>query len=99
MSHNQYRLITMDKRHKGCEVFSHYVDFRAPVVWQVTAPVIRAHDFQTRRVWCWENFGPGLELDYTSYGVDTKWAWWRDDSHMNLYFAGASLSAYLLTWH
>ena len=97
MSHTQYSIVKMDKRHKGFGVFTHYVDF-----WKTKShlrnPSVMMQDFNTRRVWCWENFGPGLELDYTTWGTDASWAWWRDTSHMQLYFADASLSAYLLYW-
>jgi hypothetical protein len=97
MSHNQYQIVTLDKRHKAHGLFSHYVDFWSPKDWRIGASE-QVADFNTRRAWCWENFGPGLEVDYTTWGTDASWAWWRDTQHLNLYLAEASLSAYLLYW-
>lgn len=101
MSHNQYKIVKLDKRHKAHGLFSYCVDFHSPASWKIGLGTTSAFvdDFVTRRIWCWDNFGPGCEIDYTTWGTDPKWAWWRDTQHMKLYLSDASLSAYLLIWH
>jgi hypothetical protein len=94
---NQYKIVKLDKRHKGYNLFSYYVDFFQPLDWKVNG-IDKIDDFVERRIWFWENFGPANELDYSTYGTDTKWAWWRDAQHLNLYLNDEGMSAYLLHW-
>jgi len=95
---NQYKIIKLDKRHKGYRVFSHQVDFMSPT-WRpnsVVAGLQRHEDFNEVRGWCWEVYGPSEELDYMSVRALRPWAWWRDQHHLSIYFTETAVSAYIL---
>lgn len=94
-TYNKYKIVKLDGRHKGVGTFDYYVDFYHGInSFSISDQV---EDFKIRRVWCWDSFGPGQELDYT-FGTDCKWAWWREAYTMRLYFTESALSAYVLQW-
>ena len=96
MNYNKYHTVKLDKRHKGVGQFAYYVDFyRGHNSISITDNI---QDFLTRRVWSWDSFGPAQEIDYT-FGSGAKWAWWRDEHTLRLYFTEATFSAYVLQWH
>ncbi len=91
----KYKIVKLDGRHKGAGLFDYYVEFSTGAV-----PVEqRRDDFVSVRNWCWESWGPAEELDFTKWGTDPRWAWWRDEYRANIYLNEAELTAYLLKWN
>ena len=92
---HKYKIVKLDGRHKGHGLFDYFVDFQ-------TASSIprdtRRADFVEMRNWCWEVWGPAQELDFTGWGTEPSWAWWRDGDRASLYFGEQELSVYLLKW-
>ena len=92
---HKYRIVTLDKRHKGYGKFSHFVDFMDPSVH--VGHLVQVSDFVKTRNWCWEVWGPAQEIDFTPFSSESKWAWWRDELYMKLYFnTPAETSTYVL---
>jgi hypothetical protein len=84
-------LIKLDKRHSGGHRFRY------------SAVYTRADykEFCAQRQWCWETWGPSVELEFYDR-VETRnaqWAWVNDQFKMRICLAGEKeASHYLLRW-
>lgn len=92
-----YTIQKLDRRHTGVEVFAYWI---SPINCK-SVP-----EFVAWREWCWENFGPGMELysltAWRQYNFDHskyRWGWLTDYSKLRLYFKDdAALTAFTLRW-
>lgn len=92
---HKYKIIKLDRRHKGNGVFDYFIDFLAARQLPIDK---RNEDFVTIRNWCWESWGPSQELDWVGWDTGTRWAWWREPGRASIYFNEPELAAYLLQW-
>lgn len=96
------KLIKLDKRHTGFGQYEYYLD--------VESWVGRVQILHHWREWCWEHFGPGIELrfavdpnaEFKALPVELprKWAWQTEFGKFRLYFQNhAFASAFLFHWN
>jgi hypothetical protein len=92
--------VTLDKRHTGYGKFKYYVEADGPA-----APVI----LHRWREWCWEAFGPGIELRFgiqdlgmakiMGITMPDRWAWQTEFGNYKLYFKDdETMSGFLFQW-
>jgi hypothetical protein len=95
------KITELDKRHTGNEKYKYFVE-----------PTLRLGNmqlFHTWRSWCWNSFGPGIELRFAiderahlsviPIELPTTWAWQTEFGHTRLYFKDdATLSALIFQW-
>ena len=103
-----YQLIKLDKRFNGYAWFKYALDSDAIVArWYAMAPPPQwAHtktvNFQALRIWCWDQWGPSMELDLVTreMGSKIKWAWeTNNDGRRRIYVKGdEELSHIILAW-
>jgi len=68
-----FKLVTLDGRHLGHQLFKYSVKLRYNIDSE--------EDFIKIREWCWNTFGPSMELDlwmdirYSQSKGDPKWSW------------------------
>lgn len=92
-----------DKRHTGHGRFAYYVDIQRDN-WQENTSV--KEKFFELRLWCWETWGPGRELDHfaatdkeTPIDQNNKWSWINDQYRCRLYLGSLEEAAYFtLKW-
>jgi hypothetical protein len=84
----------LDRRFKAFPAFDYFVEIRQ---WPKT------NNYLLLREWCWENYGPGCDVDMrTAYNVPEeaekyKWTW--QDDELRLFFKdGPELAHLQLTW-
>ena len=98
---NQMKVTTLDKRHTGYGKFKYYVDTHSG-----PANSVILHRW---REWCWEVFGPGIELRFAIaentmaniMGIElpSRWAWQTEFGNFKLYFKDdETMSAFLFQW-
>ena len=98
----KFKVITLDARYSGYGKFKYAVDF-----W-VYAGVMQGVEFINCRAWCWDTYGPGIEVDHTEwFGFanynQPRWGWKFNpktarQKDMKLYLQDdAMLSHFLLT--
>lgn len=96
------KVTTLDKRHTGYGKFKYSVDANGPG----SAAVVILHRW---RGWCWEVFGPGIELRFAVaengmaniMGIELpeRWAWQTEFGNHKLYFKDdETMSAFLFQW-
>mgnify|MGYP003350384398 FL=1 len=82
----------LDRRHTGYNVMKYYIEVNR---FEVHGKDERTRFFKDYRAWCWDQFGPGCELDYVAitlgttsivtpeekiFGLPTREMWaWRTD--------------------
>ena len=95
------KTVTLDKRHTGYGKFKYLVEVRSGV-----ANSVILHRW---REWCWEAFGPGIELRFAIDGnnmanimgikIPDRWAWQTEFGNFKLYFKDdETLSGFLFQW-
>lgn len=95
------KLTKLDRRHTGYQLFAYYVNVEVPV-----GSVQILHHW---RKWCWESFGPGIELRYAvdpsaefkvlPIELPRRWAWQTEFGNKRLYFqTEAEASAFIFQW-
>lgn len=95
------RITKLDRRHTGYGKYAHMIE--------VDSVIASVQIFHTWRSWCWQTFGPGIELRYAMdprsvslvlpIELPTKWAWQTEFGHIRLYFQDeATTSMFLLQW-
>jgi hypothetical protein len=100
---NQMKVTTLDKRHTGYGKFKYSVDCFSG---HKSATVVILHRW---REWCWEVFGPGIELRFAVdsngmaevMGIDlpNRWAWQTEFGNHKLYFKDdETMSSFLFQW-
>jgi len=94
----RFRVSKLDKRHNGNHLFSHYTNFGN--VYSTETKLA----FVEMRNWCWESWGPGMEIDYAcalgsnQYQV-CRWAWQTDHGNCRIYFSSQKeLNWFILKW-
>jgi len=95
---NKLKIHKLDRRHKGCLRFSHYITYSYGYL--LNDKLL----FYKLREWCWNNFGPGLERDAFIELVDSMdekpvWAWHVYDDTKRIYFVSEKeFSWFMLKW-
>ena len=88
----KFKVTKLDARHTGYTKFKYYVS-----TIRVVSNDVAHSNFNTKRAWCWTQFGPSAERDWVE--GDTVWAWDTEFQHLRLYFkSDAELSMFLLRW-
>lgn len=85
------RLTKLDNRHTGHNNFQYLIDFTYN----------DQQRFADQRAWCWETWGPSVELPFYNKvrPVNTHWAWAHNNYAVRLYLGGQhEASHYLLRW-
>lgn len=86
------KLKKLDKRYKGHEHFKYLATF-----WHKDK-----EKFCEVRNWCWQQWGPGCEIDFHHSVVNrsSSWSWLIDEYRMNIYIAtDKEYQWFLLKWH
>ena len=86
------RIRKLDKRNKGYGQFKYMAIFGS---------FREKEKFFQIRNWCWEQWGPGCEIDFHSSTTSRSdaWAWLVDDFRMNIYIAtDKEYQWFLLRW-
>ena len=97
-----YRLVKLDQRMAGHDIFTHKVVF-SNIVFRKYEQAEKIM-FEQRN-WCWESFGPSMELDilyllkrrsllYGNYDLD--WAWEHTGTRIAIYLKDSALTAWQL---
>jgi hypothetical protein len=86
------KLKKLDKRHKGHGQFKYMASFTQR----------EKEKFCQVRNWCWQQWGPGCEIDFypnvTSRSYE--WSWVSEQYRMNIYIAtDKEYQWFLLKWH
>jgi hypothetical protein len=95
------KLIKLDNRHTGVGLYEYFVE--------VPTSVGRVQILHCWREWCWESFGPGIELRFAvdpraefkvlPIQIPRSWAWQTEFGKFRLYFKDhAVASAFLFQW-
>jgi len=94
----KFNITRLDRRHKGCHLFTHYV---TPMY---SSQLSDKLEFFQWRNWCWATWGPGMEREYAiKFGSNQyevgRWAWHTGDGAKRLYFKSQQeLNWFVLTW-
>jgi hypothetical protein len=103
----QYKLVKLDKRHRGNEVFTHRVKIVPVYDYKVSDDAVsREMMFCEARLWLWEQFGSSCEIwfynrssnqDYGKH-CNRDWSWERSDEDLRLYLSDKAASSFSLVW-
>lgn len=103
-----YKLVKLDKRFNGYAWFRYALDSNVIMGnWYTMAPPpqwasTKNANFQALRVWCWDQWGPSMELSLLTLNNDSdiKWSWEIDnDGRRRIYLKGdEELSHVMLVW-
>jgi len=94
----KFKTTKLDKRHNGNHLFSHYVTFPNISTFQSKLQFIEL------RNWCWESWGPGMEIDYacalgSNQYQTCRWAWMTEYGKARLYFSTTKeYNWFILKW-
>jgi hypothetical protein len=95
------RIIKLDRRHTGYSKFSYFVE---PVFNVRYGKDEGLEDFLAWRTWCWQVWGPGMELRFAMENrvrplPDVVWAWQTEFRNTKLFFkTEAEASAFVFQW-
>ena len=78
-----FKITKLDKRMNGYGMYSHKIEF-------LYDRYQALQDLQDIRVWMWENYGPGCELEI-SRKKDARWAWDTENGNRRIYVNDDSL--------
>ena len=97
----KWKITKLDRRHNGYTIMKYMVEIDHRSTPIGTSKDDRVQWFKDMRVWLWENYGPGCELDYmtiklgtssdktesSDFGIPTveRWAWQTSFGHMRIY--------------
>ena len=96
------KITQLDRRHTGYGRFSHSIE---PVCNVRYGQDELLEDFLVWRAWCWQVWGPGMELRFavenrTNPLPDVAWAWQTEFHNTKLYFRSLTeASAFVLQWN
>ena len=101
---SNFKIVKMDRRHTGHELFKHYINYN---VYVRSGRQSAAHSMSTNelnflraRVWFWEKFGPSGELGKTSQAKmindPLEWAWQSDHNLLRIYVTEEALAFFML---
>lgn len=82
----------LDKRHKGFGDFTYLAEFTTR----------ESKKFFEIRNWCWDQWGPGIELElrHRVPSSSSSWSWTIDDYVLRIYIAtDKEYQWFLLKWH
>jgi hypothetical protein len=97
-----YKIIKMDGRHTGRELFTHYINYNSFVRGIHTSMSENELNFLRARVWFWEKFGPSGELGKVAKMKDVVeesplWAWQTEHQLLRIYVTDKALDFFMLT--
>lgn len=103
----KFKAKKLDRRYNGSTWFNYIVEPEKYVLkYGISIPKPtwqeKAEAFSKVRQWCWETYGPTVELgmyfDTNSY-INDKWAWDTDNHQMRIYLkSDVELAWFQLKW-
>lgn len=92
-----YFVKPLDKRFTGYKYFKFVVEPQRRLFIRPNHPV---EDFNMLRNWCWDQFGPALELrNYHLQNTKPVWCWDSEYNNLRIYLqTDQELAQFILTW-
>jgi hypothetical protein len=88
----KYKVTKMDRRHTGNHKFKYYVSVKL-------TRLSTFGDFNSYREWCWNTWGPSMELKWATLDDAPTWAWMTEFNQLRIYLKSEKeLAWFQLKW-